>query len=134
MIQRGRKSAASLSIVSAVNRGLQRPQPSSEMSPEEKTVWRETTEALRPDWFKPESLPLLRAYCWHVTMERRLAAVLRKFDEKTNLAEFDRLTTLYLRESAALVRLATKLRLTIQSSASARRTKHVSGLPKPWEL
>jgi hypothetical protein len=39
-------------------------------------------------------------------------------------------------EINTLLRLATKLRLTIQSSTTTRTTKHSggSGLPKPWDL
>jgi hypothetical protein len=39
-------------------------------------------------------------------------------------------------EINTLLRLATKLRLAIQSSTTTRTTKHNggSGLPKPWDL
>ena len=73
--QRGRKSAASLSIVPVT--GIQRPEPPPELSAEESAVWTATTRAMKPDWFGPETRPILAAYCLHVVTANRVAQRLR---------------------------------------------------------
>jgi len=73
--QRGRKSAASLSIVPVT--GIQRPEPPPELSAEESAVWTATTRAMKPDWFGPETHPILAAYCLHLVTANMVAQRLR---------------------------------------------------------
>ena len=61
----GRKSAASLSVVPIGERP--RPEPPEKMIEAEKVVWRETTAALRPDWFQGAEC-VLGAYVGAVIM------------------------------------------------------------------
>jgi hypothetical protein len=53
-----------------------------------------------------------------------------------DLARLAKLLTMHAAETAMIVRLATKLRLTPQSSADARTPKRdpAAGLRKPWEI
>jgi len=67
----GRKSAASLSVVPIGERP--RPEPPEKMIEAEKVVWRETTAALRPDWFQGAEC-VLGAYVGAVIMEQALRA------------------------------------------------------------
>ena len=67
---RGRKSAASLSVVTPF---LQRPRPPAELTKEQAKEWRVIVNRLPPDWFQPEVFPLLVAYCRHVASARFVA-------------------------------------------------------------
>ena len=124
----GRKLAASLSVVSVGERP--RAEPPEKMIEAEKAVWRETTAALRPDWFQGAEC-VLGAYVGTVVMEREIAAELRKYTPD-NDRYFD-LVRLRCLVASTMASLATKLRLTPQSSRDSRNVKLVSTLPKPWE-
>jgi hypothetical protein len=124
----GRKSAASLSVVPVAE--LPRPEPPAKMIEAEKLVWQQTTAALRPDWFQGAEC-VLGAYVGAVVMERDIAAELRKYTPD-NDRYFD-LVRLRCLVTSTMASLATKLRLTPQSSRDSRHVKLVSTLPKPWE-
>jgi hypothetical protein len=71
MAQRGRKSAASLSIVSVL--GNERPAPPEDLTDEEAKEWRAIVGRMPADWFTRENFPLLVEYCRHVVRARDLA-------------------------------------------------------------
>jgi hypothetical protein len=71
MAQRGRKSAASLSIVSLL--GNERPAPPDELAEEEAAEWRAIASRMPHDWFTRENHPLLAEYCRHIVRARDLA-------------------------------------------------------------
>jgi hypothetical protein len=127
--QPGRKSAASLSVVPVAEHP--RPEPPAKMMEAEKTVWRQTTAALRSDWFQGAEC-VLGAYVGAVVMEQDIAAELRKYSPD-NDRYFD-LVRLRCLVASTMASLATKLRLTPQSSRDSRHVKLVSTLPKPWEI
>jgi hypothetical protein len=124
-----RKSTASLSVVPAAERP--RPEPPEKMIEAEKVIWRETTAALRPDWFQGSEC-VLGAYVGAVQMERDIAAELAKYTPNSDpYVDLVRLRCLAISTMASL---ATKLRLTPQSTRDSRNVKLVSTLAKPWEL
>jgi hypothetical protein len=144
MAQRGRKSAASLSIVSVL--GNKRPAPPEELTEEEAEEWRAIAGRMPPDWFTRESHPLLAAYCRHIVAARLLAKDIERFSRfppEVRLASdgielYDRLRKMADRESRVITTLATKMRLSQQSrytenraATAANRSKTVS---KPWEV
>jgi hypothetical protein len=96
----------------------------------EKAVWRETTAALRPDWFQGAEC-LLGAYVGTVVVERDIGAKLAKYTPDSD-RYFD-LVRLRCLVASAMASLATKLQLTPQSTRDSRNVKLVSTLPKPWE-
>jgi hypothetical protein len=67
----GRKSAASLSVVSMI--GHERPAPPEELTEDEATEWREIAGRMPHDWFTRENFPLLAEYCRHIVRARDLA-------------------------------------------------------------
>jgi hypothetical protein len=71
MAQRGRKSAASLSIVSVL--GNERPAPPDELTREEAEEWRAIASRMPHDWFMREIHPLLAECCRHIVRVRDLA-------------------------------------------------------------
>ena len=133
MTQRGRKSAQ-LSIVPSID--IQRPEPPEELTAEQAEVWRTTCNALRADWFKPETWPLLAQFCRHVSYARLVAKAIEAADPKADIGHFNRLLVMHEREGGAMISVATKLRLTKQSSSYSRAVKHDpgAGRPKPWEI
>jgi hypothetical protein len=124
----GRKSAANLSVVPVGERP--RPEPPEDLIEAGKVIWREITAALRADWFQGAEC-LLGAYVGTVITERDIAAELRKYTPDSD-RYFD-LVRLHCLVASTMAALATKLRLTPQSSRDSRHVKLVSTLPKPWE-
>ena len=129
MKQRGRKSAASLSVVPID--AIQRPNPPESMSEAGKKLWRDTVNALRADWFQGAE-PVLEVYVATIELSRWLWEMIGVADRESD--EFAELIRLHCQVSALIGNLATKLRLTPQSSRDARIPKLVPVGPKPWEL
>lgn len=137
MKQRGRKSAASLTVVQALP---QRPAAPAELTGEQRTEWEAIVRSLPADWVQRENHPLLAAYCRHIvsarTVARMLDAVTPADVEATGgLKRFDKLASMAARESAALSMLATKLRLSVSSRIrpeTAGTRSRPSGR-RPWE-
>ena len=134
MRKRGRVSAAAIGVTPVRISAKERPAPPGGLTARERRQWNEITGALRPDWFEAENLPLLAEYVRTAELCTRLARELRKVEVCD--PRFFGLSRQRMTEINILLRLATKLRLTIQSSTTTRTTKHSggSGLPKPWEL
>lgn len=90
-------------------------QPPVELSDEQKSIWRETVEALPPDWFAAEHGPLLRMYVGHVDRATRLEQALGKLDPADSLNEYERMGKLLAVESAKALSLARAMRITQQA-------------------
>jgi hypothetical protein len=129
MKQPGRKSLASLSVLPAM--ATKPPPPPEKLSEPEKALWRETTAALRPNWFQGCE-PVLEAYVGSVMMGREISDTLATCSPSSD--KFADLVRLRCNVSATIASLATKLRLTPQSSRDSRNVKHVSTRPKPWQI
>jgi len=134
MRKRGRVSAAAIGVTPVRISAKERPAPPAGLTARERRQWNEITAALRPDWFEAENLPLLAEYDRTAAQCTRLARELRNVEVCG--PRFAGLSRQRMLEINVLLRLATKLRLTIQSSTTTRTNKHTggSGLPKPWEL
>jgi hypothetical protein len=143
MAQRGRKSAASLSVVSVL--GNERPAPPDDLTEEEAEEWRAIASRMPHDWFTRENFPLLAEYCRHIVRSRDLAkdiAAFKRFPTEVRLTtdgihRYDTLLRMADRERAALVNLATKMRLTQQSryraDKAAPAVERGKTVRKPWE-
>jgi hypothetical protein len=148
--QRGRKSAASMSVTTPIT-AIPRPKPpaADALSPDELAEWRGITNRLGPDHFPRETHALLAAYCRHVTAGRRIADMIRTLEialteemkEGLTAVEvvssrakiMDRLLGMHDREVRAASSLATRLRLTPQARKRPEHTPS-SFLPRPWEV
>ena len=135
MAQRGRKSSASLAVVPVVPLAPQRrPEPPEHLNEAEATEWRELVAAMRSDWFGRESHGLLESYVRHVCLARLIANVIPA-QIGDDIAAFDKLTAMHARETQALATLATRMRLSQQSTRDEKTRKqneHVG--PLPWEI
>lgn len=134
---RGRKPAAELSIASEnVKQIDQRPQPPEDLDVEEVQVWQDTVNSLQADWFRGETLHLLTQYCRHVVSARFMAerlAQMRGNGDTFDNREYAAMLRARKGESDAIATLATKLRITPQSTTSHAAVKRGGVKAKPWE-
>ena len=143
MRQRGRKSSASLSVVTG-GATIERPLPPDELTDEMKDEWVATVNRLEADWFTRETHPILVQYCRHVVTARRVAQLIQNMetvpeDSETgfDIDEYDKLLRMQEREGRAISSLATRMRLTQQAkyttqAAGTSRGKSKTS-KKPWQ-
>lgn len=135
MAQRGRKSAASLAVVTPLE-VVRRPTPPAELTDEQANEWRAVVNRLPADWFPRETHGLLAQYCRHVIAARRIGQLVAAEEESEDfdLDRYDQLLKMQEREGRALSSLATRMRLSQQTTYSDKKTKPAAGgLKKPWE-
>src|SRR3546814_19902603 len=112
MAERGRRSAASLSVVAGSIDG--RPQPPTDLTKVQKEVWERTVAHEAADVFKTAALQqLLKAYCRHVASAMKLAAMIEAMEtlpqmSADDLGAYDKLLKMRDRETQALADKATK--------------------------
>lgn len=132
---RGRKSAASLSVISAGGiETVRRPEPPEELSDEQAEEWRAVVNRLPADWFPRETHGLLSQYCRHVVAARRVAQLIDAAEaaEQFDIEEYDRLLKMQEREGRALSSLATRMRIS-QQALYDKSKKKPSAAKKPWD-
>ena len=140
MAERGRRSAASLSVVVGSIDG--RPQAPADLTKEQRDIWERVVANEAADVFKTAALQqLLKEYCRHCASALKLARMVEAIEalprmEPDDLEDYDRLLKMRDRETKAIADKATKLRLTNQArytpQAAATAAKK-SGERKPWQ-
>jgi hypothetical protein len=136
MAARGRKSASSLMVAQAAPvHAIQRPDPPDELTEEQARVWYAVTESLPAEWFGRETHDILAQYCRHVVAARRVAQLIAQLElaEAFDIGEYDTLLKMQEREGRALSSLATRMRLTQQTTYDKSKAKGRSATRKPWE-
>jgi len=136
MAKRGRPSAASLELASPSRlETIERPDAPYDLTDEQSDEWWAVVNRLPADWFPRETHPMLADYCRHVIKSRRVAQLVADAENASDL-DIDLLDKLYKmaeRESRAITSLATKMRISQQSTTNHRADKGSRGLRKPWE-
>ncbi len=132
---RGRTSAASLQVVTPTGlHVIERPRPPADLTDEQADEWRAVANSLPADWFGRETLPMLAQYCRHVVASKRVAALVAQCEagDELDLRDYDRLLKMQEREGRAITSLATKMRISQQSTydKSKKKTEQVR---KPWD-
>jgi hypothetical protein len=149
MRTRGRKSTAELTVTPLAPKP---PAPPAELGPEAATEWRAVTARMPSDWWGPENYALLTSYCRSIVEARRLSATIDLLDQElarevaedgrsaldaicTSSRTRDRLLRMRYREVMTLSSLATRMRLSQQSSYDKTKAvhKHPEG-PRPWDM
>jgi hypothetical protein len=117
--------------VSAVDR----PEPPAELTPEQRLVWVRVVNSLPADWFGDETHGVLAQYCRHVVAGNHVAQMVCDMERKREIDvdSYDKLLKMQERESRISVSLATKLRITPQSTYDKEKVKHVNKVTRPWE-
>ncbi len=139
MKQPGRKSTAQLEVVgrAKVVEKIDRPKPPREMNTEQGEVWSPIVDALPPEWFPPETHQSLVSYCRHVVQARRIAELIDaevEGGDDFDLRRYDKLLAMQERESRAMSSLATRMRLTQQSTYDKEKSKGKGrGMKRPWD-
>lgn len=141
MAQRGRKSAASLAVVTTLPG--QRAEPPRELTKAQAEVWRAVVSTKPADWFTEDTHPLLMAYCRHVVTATVLARQIDGFNpdwlaDEDGLKRYEKLLAMRERETRAMTALARSMRLTQQSrykaETAATKASSVGSGRKPWEV
>lgn len=134
---RGRKSAASLAVLSGPSKLeiVDRLKPPHDLTDEEVEVWVGVTSAEAADWFTAATAPLLSQYCRHVVRARHVAEWIEAAtgSKELSIEDYDRLLKMQARESGVLATLATKMRISQQSTTNHRGNKKPSAVRRPWE-
>jgi hypothetical protein len=138
MGQRGKKSAAQLSVVkdgtiSAINR----PDAPQDLTPEQSLEWLRVVERMPAEWFPAETHAMLAQYCRHVVSARRVAEMIESLTEGSMdsdrwVEDYDRLLKMQEREGRAMSSLATRMRISQQAQINYKK-KTGSSVKKPWE-
>ena len=135
MKKRGRTSAAEISVISGHGiETVRRPEPPDELTHEHAIEWRAVVNRLPADWFPRETHGVLAQYCRHVVAARRVAQLIdaEEESEEFDLQRYNRLLIMQEREGRALSALATRMRLTQQTTYDRQKVKPAPR-SKPWE-
>jgi hypothetical protein len=142
MATRGRKSAASVGVVSG-NFG-KRPDPPFDLSDDEATIWRETVASEAADFFGTAALrSMLSDYCRHRASADKVSEVINVFQAEwlknaEGAKRYHGLLKMRDLETRAAADKATKLRLTNQSrytpQAASTASRNAAKGVKPWEM
>ena len=136
MAQRGRRSAAALTLVTGPVESVPRQRAPAELTDEETEVWNAVVASQPADWFR-KGEPNLVQYCHHVIEARYIAGTIRMI--KASISEMSRAEgtsplavilsatktldnwlKMQERESRAIAALATKMRITQQATINKR--------------
>lgn len=132
---RGRRSSASLAVISSSGiAAVERPRPPADLSGEQAEEWIAIVNRLPADWFGRETEALLAQYCRHIVASRRVANLVAQAEADTecDLKDYDRLLKMQEREGRAITSLATKMRISQQSTYDKSKKKPVQAR-KLWE-
>jgi hypothetical protein len=138
MRQRGRKSgegAMALARISGLET-LRRPDPPSELTDEQADEWRAVVGRMAADWFPRETFGLLCQYVRHVSRARRLAQLADEMERSPgfDVGEYAKLAAMEIEQSRAMASLATRMRISQQSSYDKMKKKPgPTATEMPWE-
>jgi len=133
---RGRKSSAELTVIAGSGvEAIRRPEPPEELSDEQAGEWTAIVSRMPADWFPRETHGLLTQYCRHVAAARRIAQLIARTEASNefDLGEYGELLKLQEREGRAISSLATRMRLTQQTTYDKSKKKPSSG-QRPWDI
>ena len=140
MAQRGRKSAAGLSIIASVT--MQRPAPPDDLTEKERELWLAITNSKSVDYFDAGTEVLLTEYCRLKTTIEVMAVQINLFDPEwlasdDGVKRYRALTNIRDQAQGRLGTLARSLRLTNQSrfqpTSAAVRSSPGKANNRLWE-
>jgi len=133
---RGRTSSAELSVISGNGvETVRRPSPPSDLTDEQADEWRAVVNRMSADWFPRETHGMLAQYCRHVVAARRVAQLVEQIEraEEFEIDAYDKALKMQEREGRAISSLATRMRISQQSTVRAEQARKPSQVKKPWE-
>lgn len=132
---RGRPSGASLTVITPSGvQTLRRPDPPADLTDEQAQEWRSIVNRLPAEWFPRETHGMLGQYCRHVVRARRVAQLINAAEAASDfdLREYRELLRSEEEQSRAIASLATRMRLTQQTSYDKSKKKP-SASKRPWD-
>jgi hypothetical protein len=136
MRQRGRKSAAALTVVSSSGiETIRRPDPPDELTAEQADEWRAVVNRLPGSWFPRETHQLLAQYTRHVVCARRIAQLIERAEagDEFDIEMYERLLRMQDKEGRAMSSLATRMRFTQLATIDHKQARKPTAVPKPWD-
>jgi hypothetical protein len=136
MGNRGRVSAAALTVIGPGGiETVRRPEPPIELTDDQAEEWRAIVNRMPADWFTRETVPLLVQYCRTIVRARRLAQLLNNTEksEELDVKEYRDLLRSEAEQSGVLMSLATKMRISQQSTYDKSKKKPAGGTTRPWD-
>ena len=129
---RGRKSTAA---VTTLKPAITRPKAPDYLTKEQAAEWKAIVNRMPEEWFPRETHQLLAQYCRHVTASRKIAGLIENMEAgEIEVEEYDRLLKMQEREGRAMSSLATRMRISQQSTYDKQKTKKSTSVKKPWEM
>lgn len=135
MKTRGRTSAAALAVATVGKiETVQRPDAPYDLTDEQSDEWWAIVNRMPADWFPRETHGMLSQYCRHVVSARRVAQLIEQAmgADAFDVEAYNQLLIMQEREGRALSSLATRMRLSQQTTYDKSKKKPASG-KKPWE-
>lgn len=135
MGERGRPSLASVtSGVPSKVEVIRRPSPPADMTPEQASEWTAVVSRLPADWFPRETHGMLAQYARHVVAARHVAQLIAvcTSGNELDVDQYDKLLKMQEREGRAMSSIASRLRITQQSSRPYKERKPKM-MDRPWE-
>lgn len=135
MTKRGRASAASMEVSKvAPIETIQRPDAPYDLTDEQAAEWWAIVNRMPADWFPRETHGMISQYCRHVVAARRVAQLIAQAEKekKLDVDHYDKLLKMQEREGRAISSLATRMRISQQSTFDKERKKPKQ-VSKPWE-
>lgn len=136
MKQRGKKSLKAVDSNLPIS-AVERPEPPSDLTPEQRLEWIYVVNSVRADWFSDETHRMLAQYCKHVVTANHIAQLIEQEEgeKEIDLERYDKLLKMQERESRAILALARSMRLTQQATYHQEKTKQSKSnkAKAPWE-
>jgi len=134
MGKRGPQSSVSLATMPARVETVQRPDAPYDLTDEQSQEWWAVVNRMPADWFPRETHGMLSQYCRHVVAARRVAEVVRTVEaaQSFDVVAYDRALKMQEREGRAISSLATRMRISQQTTYDPKRKKPLE-MRKPWE-
>ena len=132
---RGRKSKAEIEVKApAPVEKLDRPDAPYDLTDEQAEEWWAVVNRMPADWFPRETHGMLSQYCRHVVAARRVAQLVEAATtaNPVDVDELDKLYKMQEREGRALSSLATRMRITQQTTYDKSKKKPLAR-KAPWQ-
>lgn len=133
---RGPRSSAELTVIAGNGvETVRRPEPPEELSDEQAAEWTAIVSRMPADWFPRETHGLLAQYCRHVVAARRIAqlAAAIEAEPEFDMGAYDKALKMQEREGRAISSLATRMRLTQQTTYDKSKKKPAASGKRPWD-
>ncbi|MBD8902767.1 hypothetical protein MBTS_11025 [Methylobacterium bullatum] len=113
---------------------IQRPDAPYDLTDEQSEEWWAVVNRMPADWFPRETHSMLAQYCRHVVAARRVSQLIGNAEgsDPFDVEAYDRLLKMQEREGRALSSLATRMRLSQQTTYDKSKKKP-SAAKRPWE-